>query len=111
MCGFVTAYTCRSWRPSSAVGRVSSYLVCSTSFLSVIIITNLVVDKVVGSALAMWPQGYMAIGRQVARLISHIIAFRIYYKRGTKSFRNQSLYIIKKPDCSEGLHAGFNIAG
>ena len=53
----------------------------------------------------------MAIGRQVARRISNIIAFPIYYKRGIKSFWNQSLYIIKKSDCSEGLHAGLNIAG
>ena len=67
MCAeFVTAYlVAHGDLPPLSGGYRSGYLTLSVSFLSVIIITNLVVDEVVGAALAMWPQGCMAIGRQV----------------------------------------------
>lgn len=60
--------------PPLSGGYRSGYLTRSISFLSVIIITNLVVDEVVGSALAMWPQGCMAIGRQVGGLSVILLA-------------------------------------
>lgn len=60
--------------PPLSGGYRSGYLTRSVSFLSVIIITNLVVDGVVGSALAMWPQGCMAIGRQVGMLSVILLA-------------------------------------
>ncbi len=93
--------------PPLSGGHRAKYA-CISFFCQSFLILIWMLNLVVFSALAVWPQGYMAIGRQVARLISHIIAFRIYYKRGTKSFRNQSLYIIKKTTYEKNLRISFS---